>query len=97
MAEQATTLMKSRRRIACPEAQDYTNNDRLHQGFATGEMGFRGRLHSSNLEPLMSALGQKLTSEHVRIMSALPPKADIGTQPRDVRFVPKADILSSKL
>ena len=25
-------------------------------------------------------------------MSALPPKADIGTQPRDVRFVPKADI-----
>jgi len=29
---------------------------------------------------------------HVRAMSALPPKADIGTQPRDVRFVPKADI-----
>src|SRR5262245_58414152 len=28
-------------------------------------------------------------------MSALPPKADIGTQPRDVRFVPKADIRSS--
>jgi hypothetical protein len=26
-------------------------------------------------------------------MSALPPKADIGTQPRDVRFVPKVDIL----
>jgi len=25
-------------------------------------------------------------------MSALPPKADIGTQSRDVRFVPKADI-----
>jgi hypothetical protein len=24
-------------------------------------------------------------------MSALTPKADIGTQPRDVRFVPKAD------
>jgi hypothetical protein len=24
--------------------------------------------------------------------SALPPKADIQTQPRDVRFVPKADI-----
>jgi hypothetical protein len=41
MAEQATTLIKSRRRIACPEAQDYANNDRLHQGFATGEMGFR--------------------------------------------------------
>ena len=25
-------------------------------------------------------------------MSALPPKADIGTQPPNVRFVPKADI-----
>jgi hypothetical protein len=24
-------------------------------------------------------------------MSALPPKADIGTQPRNVRFVPQAD------
>jgi len=40
----------------------------------------------------MSALGQKRTSEHVQSMSALPPKADIGTQPCDVRFVPKADI-----
>ena len=29
----------------------------------------------------------------LRTMSALPPKADIGTQSRDVRFVPKADIL----
>ena len=26
-------------------------------------------------------------------MSALPPKADIGTQSWNVRFVPKADIL----
>jgi hypothetical protein len=26
-------------------------------------------------------------------MSALPPKADMGTQSRDVRFVPKADIM----
>src|SRR6516162_6665833 len=40
----------------------------------------------------MSALGQKRTLGQVRAMSALPPKADIGTQPRDVRFVPKADI-----
>src|SRR6516165_8583002 len=38
----------------------------------------------------MSALGQKRTFHD---MSGLPPKADIGTQPRDVRFVPKADIL----
>jgi hypothetical protein len=41
-------------------------------------MGLGGQLHGSNLEPLMSALGQKQTSTHVRIMSALPPKADIG-------------------
>ena len=40
----------------------------------------------------MSALGQKQTSKRVCIMSALPPRADIGTQQRDVRFVPKADI-----
>ena len=40
----------------------------------------------------MSALGQKQTSRAVKRMSALPPKADIGTQPRDVRFVPEADI-----
>jgi hypothetical protein len=40
----------------------------------------------------MSALGQKRTLEQVKAMSALLPKADIETQSRDVRFVPKADI-----
>jgi hypothetical protein len=40
----------------------------------------------------MSALGQKQTSENVRLMSALPPKADIRTQSGNVRFVPKADL-----
>ena len=40
----------------------------------------------------MSALGQKQTLECVRAMSALPPKADIETRSRDVRFLPKADI-----
>jgi hypothetical protein len=45
----------------------------------------------SNISALMSALGQKQTND-VSPMSALPPKADIGTQPRDVCFVPKADI-----
>src|SRR5262249_22026173 len=49
-------------------------------------------LHSNNPNPPMSALGQKQTLRYVRRMSALPPKADIGTQPRNVRFVPKADI-----
>jgi hypothetical protein len=40
----------------------------------------------------MSALGQKQTFKRVRPMSALPPKADIGTQLWNVRFVPRADI-----
>src|SRR6516165_361306 len=39
----------------------------------------------------MSALGQKRTFEHVRVMSALPPKADIRTQSRNVRFVQETD------
>jgi hypothetical protein len=41
---------------------------------------------------LMSALGQKQTSDCRRLMSALPPKADIGRRQLDVRFVPIADI-----
>jgi hypothetical protein len=45
----------------------------------------------------MSALGQKRTFSDPAAMSALPPKADIGTQPRDVRFVPKADVQRSKI
>ena len=40
----------------------------------------------------MSALGQKQTPQHVRVMSALPPIADITESDWDVRFVPKADI-----
>src|SRR5262249_43657617 len=44
----------------------------------------------------MSALGQKQTSRHLQPMSALPPKADIETQSRDVRFVPKADIRTTQ-
>src|SRR5262249_6244355 len=43
------------------------------------------------LRPLISALGQKQTLKSLDPMSALPPKADIETQPRNVRFVPKAD------
>jgi hypothetical protein len=41
----------------------------------------------------MSALGQKQTLSDISAMSALPPKADIAERDRDVRFVPKADIL----
>src|SRR5262249_23511564 len=43
-------------------------------------------------ESVMSALGQKQTSAHVRVMSAIPPKADIARRGRKVRVVPKADI-----
>src|SRR6516225_11542464 len=50
------------------------------------------KLHRSNPELPTSALGQKRTSAHVRVMSALPPKADIRRRELDVRFVPKADI-----
>jgi hypothetical protein len=35
---------------------------------------------------------EKQTSALVRVMSALPPKADMVQHGRDVRFVPKADI-----
>jgi hypothetical protein len=37
----------------------------------------------------MSALGHKRTSPHVRVMSALPPKADITLH---ARYVPNCDI-----
>jgi hypothetical protein len=40
----------------------------------------------------MSALGQKQTFKRRRVMSALPPKADIAKRDRHVCFVPKADI-----
>jgi hypothetical protein len=40
----------------------------------------------------MSALGQKRTFGEDETMSALPPKADMDQDGRDVRFVPIADI-----
>ena len=40
----------------------------------------------------MSALGQKRTFAPQKVMSALPPKADICSAARDVRFGPKAGI-----
>jgi len=69
---------------------------RLRQGFASGGMGFRVSLQCSNPERLMSALGQKQTSQRVGAMSALPPKADIAESDWHVRFVPKADIATSQ-
>ena len=40
----------------------------------------------------MSALGQKQTCAAQKVMSALPPKADICSAALYVRFVPIADI-----
>ena len=40
----------------------------------------------------MSALGQKQTCAAHKVMSAIPPKADICSAKAYVRFVPKADI-----
>src|SRR6516164_8167150 len=66
---------------------------RLHRGLAIGEIGILGlSLHGSNLEPLMSALGQKQKLKRLHSMSALPPKADMDHSGCDVRYVPKADI-----
>jgi hypothetical protein len=75
MAEPATALMKSRRRIAFPEAQLRDLASQLQQGFTPGGMGFRGQFapHQSR-------------ASHVRFGS----KADIGPYPRDVRFTSKS-------
>ena len=43
----------------------------------------------------MSALGQKQTCAAQKVMSALPPKADMCSATSDVRFVPIADIARS--
>src|SRR5262249_45366936 len=57
----------------------------FHHQFVTGVIGSQqsaGQLSGggSRKRHLMSALGQKRTSRPLQSMSALPPKADIGTQ-----------------
>jgi hypothetical protein len=49
-------------------------------------------VHHNKVDCLMSALGQKQTSDCRPLMSALPPKADIEGRRLDVRFVPEGDI-----
>jgi len=54
--------MKSRRRIACPEAQDHANCiDDYSRDLQLAKWGSEVSLRGSNPEPLMSALGQKQT------------------------------------
>ena len=43
----------------------------------------------------MSALGHKRTCAVQKVMSALPPKADMCSATRHVRFVPIADIAAN--
>jgi hypothetical protein len=43
----------------------------------------------------MSAMGHKETSAHVRVMSALPPIADIGTRPPNILLCQNARALTS--
>jgi hypothetical protein len=68
------------------------SNDPITARIYDRQNGFRVKLHGSKPEPLMSALGQKRTSEHVRGMSALPPKADIGSARPGVGSVPQMDL-----
>jgi hypothetical protein len=75
--------MKARRRIAGPKLKgcaDYALEwHNYSRDLRPVKWGSGVSLHGSNPDPLMSALGQKQTLQHVRTMSALPPKADIGT------------------
>ena len=78
MAEQATTLMKSRRRITAPKAQKHAENRLITSGIRDRRNGGQRSICAAKiLNRQMSALGQKRTSEYVQAMSALPPKADI--------------------
>jgi hypothetical protein len=69
-------------------------------GLITSHRAFVGSngelLQCKKFEPAMSALGQKQTSRRQAAMSALPPKADIGTQQRNVRFVPKDGVIGRR-
>src|SRR5262249_49254656 len=79
IAKPTIALTKSRRRIACPKAQDHAKSELITAEIYDRRNGGSGvGLRGSDSKPLMSALGQKRTSEQVQSMSALPPKADIG-------------------
>ena len=68
------------------KAYDHAYCVPITAGICEPRNGARGQVHGSNPEPPMSALGQKQTFGKARLMSALPPKADIGTQSWNVRF-----------
>ena len=78
-------------------------HQRRHLARAGGEI-FQGRDHCRQgsdgrvnwSKARMSALGQKQTCAAQKVMSALPPKADMCSALAHVRFVPIADMCSAK-
>src|SRR5262249_23747388 len=61
-AEPAIPLMRSRRRIACPGAQDYANSPDYIRDLPLAKWGPEAWLHGSKLERRMAAMGHKRTS-----------------------------------
>ena len=57
---------------------------------ASARPGLPGVIVAATVGTRLSSPPVQNTCGYEPPMSALPPKADIGTQPRDVRFVPKA-------
>ena len=95
VAEPAIPLMKSRRRIAgfLPRyADDGFQRPDYSRDLRSAEWGSMINLRCKSLESPMSALGHKRTLRLVRLMSALPPEADIVHGGENVHFVPIADI-----
>jgi hypothetical protein len=77
--------MKSRRRICLPKAQDYAHVEPDYISLLRpAEWGSTVILRGNNPQDRMSALGHKQTLGRVRLMSALPPKADIAKHWWDV-------------
>ncbi len=62
---------------------------RAHKTVANLPMSRRPGVLDQKDATKMSAMGQKQSSRHVRVMSALPPIADIRRCRWDVRLVPK--------
>src|SRR6516162_3254029 len=78
-----TILMNFRRSMASPPSQG------PHRAFQEYQVIDGELLPASHLKggSPMSALGHKQTSRAAGEMSALPPKADIGTPPRNAKFI----------
>jgi hypothetical protein len=75
-------LALERRRIAFLKAWDHANwMDDYSRDLRLTKWGSEVSVHGSNPQLRMSALGQKRTFRSARLMSALPPKADIGIGP----------------